>query len=351
MSDIWWAYLWVLVGTTLLCTGLTLTLSTVVDHWLVPRPRGRLYPNVADLGSSVIVVFIVAILATSNLRPLTAGREGILVLLAVLAVLLTVELTGTLRGMFPSWHIGAEISATVIICSTGMGVQLVSSRTFNILLSIIWVVTIVNAFSLTDRLPGFAAGATVITGLTLFSIASTNGQILVSTLAIGLAGCTLGFCIATSRKKLRLMGHGSIRTVGFLIAFLSIQIDGPINREESIANAILPIVICSYVLFYFALSIVASLLAKISWPPSNLNGFSDQLFVTRLSSPMVTTCHLSSMFIIGLLSYAFHHNDTFIGSILLSFIGVICITSGSILTKVLLRTHNGLSHPEFSEQI
>lgn len=338
--EVWIAYLLVAIGMTLLCTGTTLALAAILEHRLVVKSQNLSYLKPVDLGSSVIVAFIVATPITAKIRPLAGDREEVLVVLTVLAVLLVVELVGSLRGMLPSWHLGAEISAAVVIWSTGMGVALVSSAIVNILLTVLWFVVIINAFSLMDHPVGLASGTTVITCLTLFAIASTNGQILVSTLTIGLAGCSFGFCIAILRNQRQLMGSGSIRVVGFLVAFLSIQIDGPVNREESVANALLPLVILSFVLFNLFLSLAVKFVAKSSRSSNGGAGFSDQLIVTGLSPITLRNIHYSLMSVVAVLSYIIHRLDSIVGPLFVGMIGITYVGCGLFFIRVFLNTEN-----------
>ena len=341
MSEVWWAYLVVLVGTALLCAGLTSTAMRTAGLWITTDLQNRHQGLTRDLGgSSIVVAFVVAVPVTSKIRPLAGGREEIFAVVAVTVLLLVVGLVGDSRRMLPSWHLGAEIAGAVVISSSGLGIALVNSDTVNFFLNILWFVAITNAFKLINHPIGLATGVATVTCFSLFALASTNGQVLVATLSIGLAGSTAGFFSHTIHKDEVLPGESSTRTIGFLIAFLAIQVDGPVNRIEGLVNALMPILVCSFVLFNLSWVIVARLLARGSTAQTRQGGVSHELLAIGLRPSAVKGWSFFIAGAVGVLSYVIYRIDQTAGMLLTGLIGLAFLIGGVLLVKASLRTED-----------
>ena len=338
MIEVWCAYLVVLVGTALLCAGLTSTAMRAAGLWSTTDLQNRRQGLIRDLGgSSIVVAFVVAVPVTSKIRPLAGGREEIFTVVAVTVLLLVVGLVGDSRRMLPSWHLGAEIAGAVVISSSGVGIALVNSDTVNLFLNILWFVAITNAFKLINHPIGLATGVATVTCFTLFALASTNGQVLVATLSIGLAGSNAGFFSHTIHKDEVLPGESSTRTIGFLIAFLAIQVDGPVNRIEGLVNALIPILVCSFVLFNLAWVIVARLLARGSAEQIRQGGVSYELLAIGLRPSAVKGWSFFIAGAVGVLSYVIYRIDQTVGMLLTGLIGLAFLIGGVLLVKASLR--------------
>tara|TARA_Y100000294_G_C8556621_1_gene337426 strand:+ start:331 stop:1530 length:1200 start_codon:yes stop_codon:yes gene_type:complete len=306
VREVWWAYLLVLAGSAMLCAGLTTAQYWILHVGATSNLENRRHTLVSDLGSSVVVALCIALPLSSLIHPLAGVREKIFVLLAVLLILLCAEVFGSSYRMLPSWHIGAEISGAFIIWSTDMGIALVRSATVNLILTILWIVIIANAFKLLNRSIRITTGIISITCLTIFVITSTNNQIAISTLAIGLVGCISGFYIKTTRTGDYILGNGSVKVIGVFIAFLAIQIDESVSREESITNALTPILVCSFILFNLSLVVIYALLSRGHQMSPSIGGFSQQLLSLGLSSSAVRTWSYSIATTVGIVAYLIH---------------------------------------------
>lgn len=328
-----------------------MTLKMIFGTWTTPNLQNRHQVLTIDLSSSVIVTFIIAVPATSIMRPLAGGREELFVVLAVLAILLVVELVGNAWVMLPSWHLGAEIAGAVVVSSTGLGIVLTKFEAVNIALTILWFVTIAYAFKLVDRPIRLAAGTATIACLTLFALASANGQILVSTLAIGLVGCISGFLIQATRNGKLHLGESTIRVIGFLIAFLAIQIDGPVNRVEGLVNALMPILICSFVLFNLSLVTVSRLLAGDSQAPPGRGGVSGELLAIGLPPPTVRSWSFSIAGAVGVFSYMIYRLDPAVEMLLTGTLGLAYLVGGVLLIRASLHTENQGGNASISRRL
>ena len=225
-----WEYLVVFSATTALCAVLTpLVLRWAIRRDLLDHPGG--HKNHVEAvpylgGLAIIVTFAVAVIVVSRSWLPTGETIGLvdqaelLIVFSAAVFLALVGLVDDLRQVSPMWRIVTEIAAAMVVWSVGIGVVVTTSEFLNMGLTVLWFVGITNAFNLLDNMDGLAAGITAITSLTIFAIATNNGQFLVAALAIGLAGCAAGFLWHNFHPARIYMGDGGALFLGFLVAYL-----------------------------------------------------------------------------------------------------------------------------------
>src|SRR5207244_12506827 len=102
-------------------------------------------------------------------------------------------LVDDLRGLSPWLRLAVEIAAGVVVWVTPAGAQLFANDFFDLLLTVLWIVGVTNAFNLLDNMDGLSAGVAAIAAFFIFAMAADNGQFLVATLSLALVGCAAGF--------------------------------------------------------------------------------------------------------------------------------------------------------------
>jgi UDP-GlcNAc:undecaprenyl-phosphate GlcNAc-1-phosphate transferase len=98
----------------------------------------------------------------------------------------------------------------------------ISLGIFSIPFTIIWIVAITNAFNLIDGLDGLSSGLAAIASITFFIVSLNLGNVIVSILAISLAGTLLGFLFFNSNPAKVFLGDSGSLFIGFLLASLSV---------------------------------------------------------------------------------------------------------------------------------
>ncbi len=89
-------------------------------------------------------------------------------------------------------------------------------------LTIIWVVGVTNMLNLIDGLDGLAAGVSAIAALTLFFVALQENQFVAATLAVTVAGSTIGFLRYNFHPAEIFMGDAGAMFLGFILAAVSV---------------------------------------------------------------------------------------------------------------------------------
>ena len=98
----------------------------------------------------------------------------------------------------------------------------VPSLIFSYAITILWILTVTNAFNFMDNMNGLCAGLGVIAALLLAVSAALHGQYLVAALAFFTSGAVLGFLPYNFPRASAFLGDAGSQLIGFLLAVLAI---------------------------------------------------------------------------------------------------------------------------------
>lgn len=227
------SYAAVLAGSAVLSLLLTpWALRVALRRGFLDRPGGHKthrhpVPNLG--GVAIIGAFTVATVAAISISPPPARVGEALTILGLGMALGLLGFVDDVRGVPPPVRLAVEAAAAVVLFVGAEGALLFDSDLLNLLVTILWVVVITNGFNLLDNMDGLAAGVAVIAAGWFFVIAALNGQYLVASLAVALAGCALGFLRHNRHPARIFMGDAGSLFLGFTIAATGIKLrfDGP----------------------------------------------------------------------------------------------------------------------------
>jgi len=122
----------------------------------------------------------------------------------------------------PLWRLLAEAAAAVVVWSAGLGWSVFGSAPLDLLLTMLWVIGLVNAFNLMDNLDGAAGSVAVACACGIGALALLDSEPAVASLSLVVAGACLGFLRWNLAKPARIfLGDGGSMPLGFLIACLA----------------------------------------------------------------------------------------------------------------------------------
>jgi len=203
-----------LVGTPLLRR---LAIRTgIVDR---PDDRKSHVTPVAYLGG---VGIMAGVLVSMVFLPSLGGRGAALALVAV--TLGAVGLLDDDRTVPPGVRLVAEAGAAILAVAVGLRIHATGITAIDVLLTLVWILGITNALNLLDNMDGLAAGVAGIAMVGVFSLAVLNGQEVVATVAVGLAGACGGFLVYNRRPASIFMGDAGSLFLGFSLAVLAIDV-------------------------------------------------------------------------------------------------------------------------------
>ncbi|GJL65078.1 MAG: undecaprenyl-phosphate alpha-N-acetylglucosaminyl 1-phosphate transferase [Nitrospirales bacterium] len=203
-------------------------------------------PRLGGLG--VFFGFILAVLANMVLPD------------QIVVVLLTGILLLVIGIMDDSWELPAwtklvtQLVASGIVISWGMVLTVFPDGpigdTANVLLTVLWLVGITNAFNFMDGMDGLAAGLAVLIAFFLGFVAFQTNQVELGWLSIAIIGACLGFLpynFRTGGPAMIFLGDGGSTFLGFTLASLAVM--GFWSDQNPIVSLISPILIF-WVLIY-----------------------------------------------------------------------------------------------------
>jgi UDP-GlcNAc:undecaprenyl-phosphate GlcNAc-1-phosphate transferase len=200
--------------------------------------------------SSTLIVWVVAVGLTDWA---TYGRPYLPMMLCASAIF-TLGLADDIFNMDPQHKLAGQIIITAILMFFGFRLGWVDSKTINLLLSILWVVGITNAFNLLDNMDGLAAGIAFIGGAFLFlwhfvepqSIVTGSPILLVSAAYLG---AILGFLVYNFNPASIFMGDAGSLFIGFMLACLTMTGTPQHMGGRSFVNVLSVIAIPIFILF------------------------------------------------------------------------------------------------------
>lgn len=110
-----------------------------------------------------------------------------------------------------------------IVAAAGIRVTLfVHSQLFSYTITILWIVTVVNAMNFMDNMDGLCAGLGVIGAFWFAVLAAAAGQYLVALIALLICGALVGFLPYNFPRARAFLGDAGSHLVGYLLAVLGI---------------------------------------------------------------------------------------------------------------------------------
>ncbi|MDP1847035.1 MAG: MraY family glycosyltransferase [Solirubrobacteraceae bacterium] len=182
-----------------------------LDHPLGYKQHGRATPYLG--GSAVMLAFLVPAL-------LWGGLSDTFLALGLGAVALW--MLGTLDdriNLSPWLRMGVEALAGAGLWLADLGWNVFSADLLNLVLTVVWVIGIVNAFNLMDNLDGATGtvAVAVAVGIATFALIDHDAQL--AAIAGALAGACLGFLRYNLARPARIfLGDGGSMPIGFIAA-------------------------------------------------------------------------------------------------------------------------------------
>ncbi|MGH7752752.1 MAG: MraY family glycosyltransferase, partial [Gemmatimonadales bacterium] len=150
------------------------------------------------------------------------------------SIAVTVGLIDDLGALSWSTKLAGQAIACAVLVKSGVAVQIaILPAWLNLLLSLLWVLAIVNAINFLDIMDGLAAGVCAIAAFFLLVVAHYNGEIVVERLAAALVGALAGFLPHNFRPARIYLGDTGSLFLGVILAGLAMV--GRYSEENRIA--------------------------------------------------------------------------------------------------------------------
>lgn len=229
--------------------SLILALGATAIVWLlVPLviPLARRLGAIAEPGDRHVhreavprlggLAIAVAVLAVSWLAVALPGpaqlldRRHLIGLTCAAIPVLALGLVDDVRGLGPWIKLALQICAGLVLVTFGYGVASVTNPAggefttgpFNPVLTVVWVLLVMNAINLIDGLDGLATGVVLIASMTLWWVGHLHADFYVMFLVAPLAGAAFGFLFHNFPRARVFMGDTGSQFLGLTLAAASL---------------------------------------------------------------------------------------------------------------------------------
>ena len=294
MTDLhWWSCILIFgmaAVVTLMCIPVALRLAKRWNCFDRPAAGKSHQAPVPYLGGSAIAVsFVIVAVVTGHVE--TSDHQyvpDLAVFLAIAVGLAVLGLVDDLRGLSPWPRLALEIGAGIGVWTTTTSSWLPGPRPLQAVATVCWVVIVTNSFNLLDNMDGLAAGIAAVSSLFLFAVALENGQFVLGSFALGLAGCAAGFLRYNFNPARIYMGDSGSLFLGFVLAVLSLDIR---FSHLTSASFVVPVLLVGVALFDTTLVSITRVLHGRTPLQGGLDHVSHRLVFIGLST-RATACVL-----------------------------------------------------------
>lgn len=212
-----------------LIVALTITVvarRVAIRFGLLDRPserktHGDPTPYLGGLG--IVIAFIAAAIVAALIRGIEGQYDEIAVMLGGGLAVAAVGLWDDVRPL-PVWiKVIVIVPLAAILYVAGIRAELFGVWQLNLVLTVGWVVGIVNAVNFLDNMDGLTAGVASIAGLYLAALSALSGQVYVASLSAAVAGSALGFLWHNRPSARIFMGDSGSLFLGWLLAALAMK--------------------------------------------------------------------------------------------------------------------------------
>ena len=123
----------------------------------------------------------------------------------------------------PRAKFAGQLVIAALVAASGVRITLfVHSQLFSYAITILWILTVINAFNFMDNMNGLCAGLGAIGAWYFAVVAAAAGQYLVALIAFATFGALLGFLPYNFPRARAFLGDAGSHVVGYLLAVLAI---------------------------------------------------------------------------------------------------------------------------------
>lgn len=264
-------FLGTLLG-TLLLTPLVMRLARrigAIDHGGFRKINSRQVPLIGGLAIALpmLGVCLLALLHWPPFSAIPGAYANDLLLLATGGLIITsLGMIDDVRPLRARHKFLIQILVALLVCFSQRSLRLVSLPVLGTIdlgglgggiVTILWVVGMINAFNLVDGIDGLAAGQALLSAIGLGIVAMLNHQPVIVLICMALCGSLLGFLFFNFHPAKIFLGDTGSMFLGFILAML------PLMSAARISGAVMllaPILALGFPIFDTLTSMVRRML-------------------------------------------------------------------------------------------
>lgn len=166
----------------------------------------------------------------------------------------------------------------LLVAAAGTRVTLfVPNLVFSYAITVLWLLTVINAFNFMDNMNGLCAGLGAIGAVLFGIIAAAGGQYLVALIAFLMCGALLGFLPYNFPNARAFLGDAGSHLVGYLLAVLAILPHFYTRQNPNPLAVLLPLIVLAVPLFDLAQVVIRRTLQRTPFWIGDTNHLSHRL--------------------------------------------------------------------------
>lgn len=283
-------------------------------------------------GVAIVLAFSVTVLVAGALLRPPSGVGALAAFLGMGALLCIVGLVDDLRGLNPYVRLALEATAGVVVYISEPDIALPGPEWVGLLITVLWVVAVTNAFNLLDNMDGLSAGVATIAGLTFCGLAATSGQFLVAALAAAVAGCAAGFLRHNFHPAKIYMGDAGSLFLGFLLATLALRLR--LVETPQLVAFFVPVLVLGVALFDTTLVTINRLWHRRSPMVGGRDHMSHRLVWVGIPVPVSVGLIYGLAASLSFLAFLLARLDQVSGLMLVGFVLTVALAGMALLSAV-----------------
>lgn len=165
-------------------------------------------------------------------------------------VILLLGLIDDIKGLKPQTKILGQVLVILPLIALGVRITLfIPSFFISSLITLLWIVAIINAFNLLDNMDGLTTGVGLIACLICFIVTSQQHQIFTSIALLAFAGALLGFLRYNFNPAKIFLGDAGSMFIGYMLAVLTITTSYYREGLPTYLPVVMPVLILAVPIF------------------------------------------------------------------------------------------------------
>ena len=147
----------------------------------------------------------------------------------------------------PGTKLAGQLVAVWVLIKSGISIELFFLNPYvALVISVLWLLAVTNAFNLIDIMDGLSAGNACVASLTLLVVADLDGGVMTATLLAALGGSCLGFVRYNFVPARIYMGDAGSMFLGLLLGALAMD---NAYTQRNVVGALAPALVLGLPLF------------------------------------------------------------------------------------------------------
>ena len=264
------------------------------------------------------------------------------VVLGLALVFAAMGLIDDLRGLSPVLRFVVGLGLATVLVAYGVVLQSPLPDWLDMVISVVWILGMTNAFNLLDNIDGLAAGTAAVASGAFFVIAILNDQQYSALLAIGLAGAMLGFLRSNFAPATIYMGDAGSLFIGFMMAYLGLKMR---TNVAEIPQLFAPVLVLGVAVLDTTVVVVSRLRRGLSPFTGGQDHLSHRFLRLGLSVRRSVTVLLVATFALGVLAVGLSDAPAGVGYWVLAA-GVVSGAMATIVLTTKVARVNEASHSD-----